>query len=297
MLPKQKRYIEGSVRIPGPVGWLLTMSDSGIPEKVLPAVRLAVFWIGLPFIGLLLGSERISDGKLYESAAWFGCALLSVIIAVYWDKIIPRRFRDRPQTLEYLRYKDSELGSTIRDMAWVSAWGKWYAAQILVNSSRPAAQEQVLHIAAHQVQDQLVNGDLEVRGRSPGSMEYQTIPRTHWRSSALHFIADPMTIWKMIILPRGGASIDPDGTIIASDQKAEQRTASIRSYDSLIVDGFQFEKLWPKKEPDADKKRLQFLRQAMKRGLDKDEIKRLSGLGADWQLQLLRLPFACAILR
>jgi hypothetical protein len=35
------------------------MADSEIPEKILPAVRVAVFWIALPFILLLVGIERI----------------------------------------------------------------------------------------------------------------------------------------------------------------------------------------------------------------------------------------------
>src|ERR1700680_3597187 len=107
MSSRSKRDIQRSFIIPGPVGWLLSMADSGIPDKLLPALRVGIFWIALPFIGLLLGSERISGGNYYEAAVWLGCAFLSIVIAVYWDRIIPLRFRAKPQRLEYLHYKDS----------------------------------------------------------------------------------------------------------------------------------------------------------------------------------------------
>jgi hypothetical protein len=37
----------------------------------------------------------------------------------------------------YLRNTDSHLGSAISDMAKYSAWGRWYAAQVLANSGQP----------------------------------------------------------------------------------------------------------------------------------------------------------------
>jgi hypothetical protein len=251
------------------------MADSEIPNKLLPAIRLAVFWIALPFISILAAFDRYFLGTIYEVGACVSIAFLSIIIAVYWDKIIPLRFRTKPQRLEYLHYKDSELGSAIRDMVWRSAWAKWYAAQHLVNSGKPVTEEDLLHIASHNVMQNLVDGDIEVHGRLPGSMEYKVIPRTHWRSSALHFVKDPRTLWRMIIIPRGGAEISPDGAVKASDPTAEQRTAVILNHDSLIVDAYQFEKLWPKRERIADKKRRQLLWKARWRGLDKSEIRKL----------------------
>jgi hypothetical protein len=44
----------------------------------------------------------------------------------------------------------------------------------------------------------------------------------------------------------------------------------------IIVDAYEFENLWPKKDLVADGKRRKFLRKARKRGLDKAEIQRLS---------------------
>jgi len=119
-------------------------------------------------------------------------------------------------------------------------------------------------------------------------MDYRPIPQTHWRSSALHFVKDNLTIWKIIIIPRGGAEISPEGEVKASDATAEKRTAEILKYDDLIVDAYQFEKLWPRKEAAADKGRRQLLRKALKLGLDRDEILKLSGWRKKWQLQLFR---------
>jgi hypothetical protein len=66
----------------------LKMADTEIPDKLLPAVRVAVFWVGLPFIGLLLGGEDIRGGNYYWATAWFGCALLSIAVAVYWGRFV-----------------------------------------------------------------------------------------------------------------------------------------------------------------------------------------------------------------
>jgi membrane protein implicated in regulation of membrane protease activity len=253
---------------------LLTMADSEIPKKLLPAIRLAVFWISLPFIGLLLGGEDLRSHNYDWAVGWFACALLSILVAVYWDRLLPQRLRT-PPGLRYLRTKDSELGSAMRDMVVRSAWGRWFAAQVLVNSGVPATEQNVLQIASHNVLEKLVDGDLVVRGRLPGNMEYQVIPREHWRSSALHFVQDPRMLWRMIIIPRGGAEISPDGTVTARDATAQQRTAALLAYDSLIVDAYEFENLWPRRERLADKKRRKLLLKARWRGLDTQEIKRL----------------------
>jgi hypothetical protein len=235
-------------------------------------------------------SDRSFDahGDLYQVAGYFIAAFLSILIAVYWDTIIPRRWQAPRKQLEYLTHIDSELGEAVRQMVWRSAWAKWYSAQLLVNTGKPASESDILHPASHLVTENLINGDLEVRGRLPGKMDYAPIPRTHWRSSGLHFVPDPRSLWRMVIFPTGGAEFTPEGTVIAHDAIAGQRTATMLTYDSLIIDGFQFEKLWPKREPVADKKRRQLLRQALKRGFDKNEILKLSGARANWQLHLLR---------
>jgi hypothetical protein len=77
-----------SIRLSG--AGLSSMADSGIPDKLLPAVRLAVFWIALPFIFLLVASDRYFAGTGYEVAVCIAGAFLSIVIAVYWDKIFRR---------------------------------------------------------------------------------------------------------------------------------------------------------------------------------------------------------------
>jgi hypothetical protein len=271
------------------------MADAGIPERLLPAIRLAVFWIALPFIGLLLGGEHLGAGHYYSAGAWFVCTLLSIVVAVYWERLIqliwPRYNEQR--ALAYLHNRDSELGSTIISAAFNSAYGKWYAAQILVNSGQPIGRRYLLHTMANQVLDKVLDGEIEIRGRRPGQMDYESIPRTHWRSSTFYVLEDPVSLWRVVVAPRGTVQIAPDGTIASSDhQPSTERTAQLRDYDSLIVNAYQFEKEFPSKDAIADKKRRQFLRQALKRGLGQDEILRLIGGRAKWQLQLLRFGLA-----
>jgi hypothetical protein len=101
------------------------MADSGeIPHKLSHGIRLAVFWIALPFIGLLVGIERIFDehGNRYQVMTCVAGALLSIAVAVYWDRLIPPRWRAKPLSeLGYLHAEDAELGSAIREMVWCSA--------------------------------------------------------------------------------------------------------------------------------------------------------------------------------
>jgi len=172
------------------------------------------------------------------------------------------------------------LGEAIKMMARASAWGRWYAAQILVNGGKPAGEREVLQVACFNVEQKILGGELEVRGRLPGEMDYNPIPRTFWRSSALTFIPHPASLWRLVILPRGGASIEPNGNVIARDAEAAARTAQITNYDSFLVDGYQFEALWPRRERLADKARRRFIWRARWCRLDKSEIRRLSRGGA-----------------
>jgi hypothetical protein len=66
------------------------MADSEIPDKFMPAVRVAVFWIALPFIFLFGAKDRYFDGTGYQVGACIAAALLSIVIAVYWDGIFRR---------------------------------------------------------------------------------------------------------------------------------------------------------------------------------------------------------------
>jgi hypothetical protein len=254
-------------------------ADSGaVPDRLLPAMRVGVFWASLPFIGLLLSAERISDGKYLEAAAWFCGAIASIVAGVYLDRLIPRRFQAKPKNLEYLSSEDSELGTAIRNMVWRSAWAKWYASQYLATDDhRPASEAHMMHVGASLVLDALMDGQLEARGRNPGQMEYEAIPQTHWRSSALHMVEDKNTFWRMVLFPRGGAEINPDGVVVAArDAAAKQRTDELAAYDSLIVNSRQFERMWPRRDKEADAATKHLLKKAKKAGADPAEIQKLA---------------------
>jgi len=256
------------------------MAEGEIPNRLSHALRVAVFWISLPFIFLLVGVERIFDlgGNRYQVGACFAAAFLSILVAVYWNRLLPLRWRpatDPP--LAYLHDEDSELGSAVRNMVWRSAWSKWYASQSLAtNDHRPASEEYVMQIATSLVRTALMDGLLEAQGRKPGQLDYEPIPRTHWRSTGLHMIKDNRTIWKMILVPGGSFEIHPDGTVVGDNQEAVQRTDRLAAYDSLIVSARQFEKLWPRKDRKTDTARKRLLKTAKKSGADSAEIEKLS---------------------
>jgi hypothetical protein len=179
-------------------------------------------WLGaLGFIVPLIGAETIREG----GPKWVGAILIVAGLPIYWSPAIWKWLRrgkpaTDPVSLAYLHAEDSELGSAIRDMAWRSAWGKWFAAQYLAtNNHHPASEEHVMQIATGIVHGALMDGRLEGRGRKPGQMDYEPIPQTHWRSTALHMIPDRRSLWKMILIPTGGAEIHPDGTVAGHDQK------------------------------------------------------------------------------
>jgi len=241
------------------------------------------------FLVMMFGGYTIYDDKGTRT----GIGLIAVGLPLFilpwaWSRIrlLFAAKEPRPKALEYLNYKDSELGPAICTMVRHSAAGRWYAAQMLVATGAPIGDLSLLAWASNVVGRQLIDGDIQVRGRRPGQVEYENIAPTDWRSTALHFVPDNITIWRMRLIPTGGVEFLPDGTEVARDPESEQRNNRLRAFDSLIVDGPQFEALWPKREKIADKKRRRFLWRAHWRRLDKDEIQRLSG---KWQFQLLRL--------
>jgi hypothetical protein len=254
----------------------IKMADEA-PDTVGGATRVFLGTAG--FISFLIGAEILREG----GSAWAGISLIVAAYPIYaslalWN-FTASRFRrtSAKPLLSYLDQCDSDLGGAIIRMARSSAWGRLFAAQYLVDSGEPIDMGYLLQqIASHIVMNEVINGTLDVRGRLPGQMEYKNIPRTDWHSSAFYFLQDQMTIWKMHILPTGGASIDHDGTIIAHDPAAKQRNDQIRNYDSLIVDAVQFEKLWPRRDVKADRLRRKLLWKARWRRLNKNEIKRLS---------------------
>jgi hypothetical protein len=122
----------------------------------------------LGFISALIGGEEIWR----VGPTWPGVTLVAISLPIFispwiWNKLALSRTRSKPQTLEYLHHKDSGLGSAIVTMALRSAWGRWYAAQHLVDSGNAIDEMHLLQIAGSVVMDKILDGDLEVRGRRP----------------------------------------------------------------------------------------------------------------------------------
>jgi hypothetical protein len=248
------------------------MSDEA-PDTVSGATRVFLGTAG--FVSFLIGAEILREG----GSSWVGTALIAAAYPIYsslamWKFAVSRLGRNGAKpSLSYLHQRDSDLGGAIKSMARSSAW----AAQHLVGSGSAIGEDYLLQIAGSVVRDKILDGDLDVRGRRPGRLDYEVIPRTYWQSSAFHFVNDPISLWRMIIFPTGGVEIAPDGTIArASDAAAAARTSQLATYDSFLIDAYQFEKLWPPNNVIADRKRRKVLRQARRRDLDKDEIQRLS---------------------
>jgi hypothetical protein len=81
-----------------------------VPEVEMPNRLFALrYFIGapLPFIFLWVAVEKGFEGQSYRALACLGAALLSFIVAAFWDRIIPARFRDDAKELEYLRTEQS----------------------------------------------------------------------------------------------------------------------------------------------------------------------------------------------
>jgi hypothetical protein len=279
MLPLNRENIAfRRTRLPGPIGWLLDM-DTPIPNRWGPALQAAL-WGAAPFVFFMAAVIEGAIAGNYLIAVVCGILFfVSIGIVVNWDRLVPPRLRAEAQSsLKYLDHRDSHLGSAIISMARQSAWGRWYAAQHLVNSGSPIRQQHLYQTAASQVMQSITDGDIEVRGRrpDPSQLNYEPIDRTHWQSSWLFATPDPVSLWKVVIGPRGGAEFDRDGAMVRADNPTAAHRTSLLDYDSLIVDAYQFEKIWPRTKYLTDKRRRKFLRQARKRQLDKDEIQRLS---------------------
>jgi hypothetical protein len=82
------------------------MAELEIPNRFLSALR---YFIGaaLPFIFFWIAVEKALGGHSYRALTCLGAAVLSFVVAVYWHRIIPARFRDEAKELEYLRTDQS----------------------------------------------------------------------------------------------------------------------------------------------------------------------------------------------
>jgi hypothetical protein len=76
------------------------------PNRLLYALRYFIE-VALPFIFFWVAVEKVFGGQSYRALACLGAAVLSFVVAVYWHRIIPARFRDEAKELQYLRTDQS----------------------------------------------------------------------------------------------------------------------------------------------------------------------------------------------
>lgn len=183
-------------------------------------------------------------------------AALVVVATVRWISQ-----RNASKVRPYLNGPIAELSHAVWMIGHRSAWGRWYSAQILAGTGK-INEIDLRHAVASVVSDEVMNGALTISGRPSGGLDYETIPRDHWRLAHISIETDVATIWKAMAKPRH--NVDPD------------RISRLLSYDSLTVDPIEVAKLWPKKDrlTDAEKKKL--LKIARGKGVDPDLIKGLS---------------------
>ncbi|GEM_PF-2059320 len=265
--------------LPGPAYWLgavMAIDNAGIPTGLGFAIRIAIFWGAIPFVGILLGWEDLRKGEYGWGIGQFCIAFLSIALSVYWELFSQKRAA-KYQKLKYLSGESTDLGSAIKMMAWYSAEGKWFAAQHLATTNRPIPEKDLMHWADMRVWQQLKDGELSARGQKLGELDYQPIPREHWHSTFPHMIPDDASLWRMILVPTGGIEFMPDGAAInPRDASAQQRTEKLSEYENIIIESRQFEALWPRKDRKIKKITNRFLKTAKKAGADPAEIEKLS---------------------
>lgn len=193
---------------------------------------------------------------------------------VVWDTTLLRR---RPTVaaksrLAYLPRQYTPVDLAIFQMARVSAWGKWYAAQHLAQAKMPIDEYHLMSTAASIVVNAALEGNLAIRGTLPNNAVSEEIPQDNWGWAYLNPTPDPVRIWKIDVVPCHG--VDPN------------RISRLLSYDLLTVNARQFEDLWPLHDKLTDSARAVFLKQARQFGVDKAEIEKLSTprwIGQLWQ--------------
>lgn len=136
---------------------------------------------------------------------------------------------------------DPEPGLTMA--AWwavmESAWGKYKRENPPDTSTDQNARiGMLMHMVAHTVSEAAMAGSLTIKGRSPGEIEFEEIPKAAWRLAAIVANPDMASIWKLEVIARSG--VDPD------------RIERVLSYDSLIVNFEQFQAVFDSMAPNPE---------------------------------------------
>ena len=230
-------------------------------DTILGLLGLA-FTTGLVVLSLISENDWVRP-YLRETALFFFIASLVVFLWPLVNRVLGAVSSSKRHTLGYLHHEDSELGPAIVDMAYRSAWAKWYASQYLAhNNHQPVDELTTLNAASELVTQALMDGKLEARGRPAGAVDYEPITSETWRLAGLQPVRHPASLWTFNVIPRSG--VEP------------QRMQRLLDYDSLIVNCRRFENLWPATDKKMDYKRKRLLKQAKRAGAAPTEIARLS---------------------
>lgn len=204
-------------------------ADSGMPDRLSAAIRLGVFWISLPFIFLLVGVDRFFDNHLFQAATCWVLSVLSIVVAFYWEKLIPGRFRpafvsdtQRYMTAyEVIHYlaDDSKRGHQVRHGPSAQVWTNRFGTINVRKIPLLEAQAEFKRIAEQ--------GHIHAIGRLDGGGQQVQIPETYWMSATLnHFSLENPEISETT-----PAVANPDG---------------IPNYKNVKILQSDVERIWPR---------------------------------------------------
>lgn len=162
----------------------------------------------------------------------------------YWVEVLERWDAKQPAVPHGQRdsvLSDPEPGLTMA--AWwavmESAWGRFKRDNPPDTSTDLNARiRSLMHMVASIVSEAAMVGSLTIKGRPPGEIEFEEIPKATWRLAAIVANPNVMSIWKLEVTAR--SSVDPD------------RIERVLSYDSLIVDFEEFQAVFDSMGPDPE---------------------------------------------
>ena len=137
-----------------------------------------------------------------------------------------------------LTARDCELNHALFWIVDSSAWMRWQFAQRLAGDGKSLDEIQKMGLAAHVVLIRAENGELAIKGRRQGRVEYEPISRDFWKVAFLDVQPHSKTLWRVTVRPRSGLS--------------EEEISQIPNYKSLQTEWAKIREYWPKHEKELD---------------------------------------------
>jgi hypothetical protein len=139
---------------------------------------------------------------------------------IYFD---PRRFFTVDRKSNSSESREISVMDAIRWITEHSDFGRWLDATIGVMRDR----SRFLLVASELQRRHLESGDIVVKGRRSGSIDYNDIDRRFWEHAFIHVETHPLSIFRATIMP------------------SEASTIFVPDYDRLIVDRTLLESKFP----------------------------------------------------